>query len=110
MLPDGRRHIAEFCFAGDCFGLDSGGGRGFSAEAIGEVVLMRYPLQATERLIDDTPRLARHLCDMTLRDLAHARGRMLLGNPLEPRFCDNAAGLIYSCVAFAAGTALAALP
>jgi CRP/FNR family nitrogen fixation transcriptional regulator len=78
LLPDGRRHIAEFCFAGDCFGLDSGGERAFSAEAIGEVVLMRYPLRATERLIDDTPRLARQLCDMTLRDLAHAQGRMLL--------------------------------
>lgn len=78
LLPDGRRHIAEFCFAGDCFGLDSRIARGFSAEAVGEVVVMRYPLRATERLIDDTPQLARKLCEMTLRDLAHAQGRMLL--------------------------------
>ena len=78
LLPDGRRHIAEFCFAGDCFGLDSGGNRSFSAEAVGDIVLMRYPLAATKRLIDETPGLARRICDMTLRDLAHAQGRMLL--------------------------------
>jgi CRP-like cAMP-binding protein len=78
LLPDGRRHIAEFCFAGDCFGLDSGGERVFSAEAVGDVVLMRYPLQTTERLIDESPQLARRICDMTLRDLAHAQSRMLL--------------------------------
>jgi CRP-like cAMP-binding protein len=24
LLPDGRRHIAEFFFAGECFGLDRG--------------------------------------------------------------------------------------
>src|SRR5215510_9694864 len=27
LLADGRRHIAEFCFGGDCFGLDSTGER-----------------------------------------------------------------------------------
>lgn len=78
LLPDGRRHIAEFCFAGDCFGLDRGGERAFSAEAVGDVILMRYPLRATERLIDETPQLARRICDMTLRDLAHAQSHMLL--------------------------------
>jgi CRP/FNR family transcriptional regulator, nitrogen fixation regulation protein len=78
LLPDGRRHIAEFCFAGDCFGLDSGTDRVFSAEGVGDVVLMRYPLRATERLIDESPQLARRICDMTLRDLAHAQSRMLL--------------------------------
>ena len=78
LLPDGRRHIAEFCFAGDCFGLDTGKERGFSAEAIGDVVLVRYSVRATERLIDETPQLARRLRDMTLRDLAQAQSHMLL--------------------------------
>jgi CRP/FNR family nitrogen fixation transcriptional regulator len=78
LLPDGRRHIAEFCFAGDCFGLDTVGERGFSAEAIGDVVLVRYSVRATERLIDETPQLARRLRDMTLRDLSHAQNHMLL--------------------------------
>jgi CRP/FNR family transcriptional regulator, nitrogen fixation regulation protein len=78
LLADGRRHIAEFCFSGDCFGLDTASERVFSAEAVGEVIVMRYPRRATERVIDDNPLLARRLCNMTLRDLAHAQTRMLL--------------------------------
>ena len=30
LLADGRRYIAEFCFAGDCFGLDTAGERVFA--------------------------------------------------------------------------------
>ena len=78
LLADGRRHIAGFCFAGDCFGLDSTSEHGLSAEAVGDVVVMRYARRATERLIDETPQLARRLCDMALRDLTHAQTRMLL--------------------------------
>jgi len=78
LLADGRRHIAEFCFGGDCFGFESASERVFSAEAVGEVIVMRYPRRATERLIDENPMLARRMCDMTLRDLAHAQTRMLL--------------------------------
>ena len=78
LLADGRRHIAEFYFGGDCFGLDNMPQRLFSAEAVTDVIVMRYPRRATERLIDDTPALARTLRDMTLRDLANAQIRMLL--------------------------------
>jgi CRP-like cAMP-binding protein len=39
---------------------------------------MRYPLRATERAIDEAPQIARRICEMTLRDLAHAQNRMLL--------------------------------
>ena len=78
LLADGRRHIAEFFFAGDCFGLENMAERLFSAEAVSDVIVMRYPRQATERLIDDNPALARALRDMTLRDLANAQIRMLV--------------------------------
>ena len=78
LLPDGRRHIAEFCFPGDSFGLDNAEERSFSAEAVGDVIVMRYPRRATDRLLDERPELARRLCDETLRDLAHAQVRMLL--------------------------------
>jgi CRP/FNR family transcriptional regulator, nitrogen fixation regulation protein len=77
-LADGRRHIAEFYFAGDCFGLDNLPERLFSAEAVGDVIVMRYPRAATERLLDSDPRLLRRLRDMTLRELANAQIRMLL--------------------------------
>ena len=78
LLADGRRHIAEFYFGGDCFGLENMPKRLFSAEAVGDVVVMRYPRRATERLIDESPNLARGLRDMTLRDLANAQIRMLM--------------------------------
>ena len=41
-------------------------------------MVMRFPRAATDRLIDNNPQLARRLCEMALRDLAHAQTRMLL--------------------------------
>jgi CRP/FNR family nitrogen fixation transcriptional regulator len=78
LLADGRRHIAEFYFSGDCFGLENMPERLFSAEAVSDVIVMRYPRRATERLIDASPSLARGLRDMTLRDLANAQIRMMM--------------------------------
>jgi CRP/FNR family nitrogen fixation transcriptional regulator len=83
LLADGRRHIAEFFYTGDCFGLDGVGERTFSAEAVGDVTVMRYPRAETERLLDKRPELARRMCNMTLRNLAHAQTRMLLLGLLE---------------------------
>ena len=78
LLADGRRHIAEFFYAGDCFGLENAAERLFAAEAVGDVVVTRYPWRATERLIDETPSLARSLRDVSLHDLANAQLRMLM--------------------------------
>jgi len=78
LLADGRRHIAAFCFSGDCFGLDTARERAFSAEAVGDAIVMRYPRKATEQLVDQNPALARFMRDAMLRDLASAQGRMLL--------------------------------
>jgi CRP/FNR family nitrogen fixation transcriptional regulator len=72
-MADGRRHIAEFCFAGDCFGLPASGTRAATAEAIGDVVVMRYPQRAADRLIDESPRLAREMYDRTLRELTQTQ-------------------------------------
>ena len=85
LMADGRRHIAEFFFAGDCFGFDGVGERAFSAEAVGDVVVMRFSRGATERLVGERPGLARGLCNMTLRNLAHAQTRLfLLGRMTAP--------------------------
>jgi CRP-like cAMP-binding protein len=78
LMADGRRHIAEFFFAGECFGLDGQGERLFSAEAVSDAVVMRFPRVATQRLVEEKPELARHMCNVTLRSLAHAQARMLL--------------------------------
>jgi CRP/FNR family nitrogen fixation transcriptional regulator len=68
-LDDGLRHISAFYFAGDCFGFEIEDERMFSAEAIGDVVVLRYPRRAIERLIDESPALARDFHDITLRSL-----------------------------------------
>ena len=78
LMADGRRHIAEFFFTGECFGLDDHGERQFSAEAVGDVIVMRFPRLATQRLIEERSELAGHMWNMTLRSLAHAQTRMLL--------------------------------
>lgn len=77
-LADGRRHIAEFCFAGDCFGLPASGARAATAEAVGDVVVMRYPQRAADRLIDESPRLARQLYDRMLRELTQTQTHTLV--------------------------------
>ena len=78
LMADGRRHVAEFFYAGDCFGLDGVGERLFAAEAVGDVVLLRFSRAATERLFEDRPELTRRLCDMTMRNLSHTQARTLL--------------------------------
>ena len=77
LLADGRRHIAEFCFSGDCFGLDSTGERPYAAEAVDDVIVMRYRRKPTEQLVDQNHAVARLLRDVMLRDLAHAHGHIL---------------------------------
>jgi len=78
LLADGRRHIAEFCFSGDCFGIDTAGERRYSAEALDDAVVMRYQRRATEQLVDRNPALARKLRDTVLRELTAAHGRAFL--------------------------------
>jgi len=90
LSADGRRHIAEFYFTGDCFGLENVPERLFAAEAVGDVIVMRYSRRATERAIDDDPSLARALRDMTLRDLANAQIRLfMLGRMSAPERVAN---------------------
>jgi CRP/FNR family nitrogen fixation transcriptional regulator len=78
VMADGRRYIVEFCFSGDCFGLDSTRERSFSAEAVSDALIIRLPRNTSERLIDQNTALARVLRETMLRDLANAHGRMLL--------------------------------
>ena len=78
LLADGRRHIAEFCFSGDSFGIDNTNERRYSAEAVDDVIVMRYQRRATEQLVDRNPALARVLRDTVLRELTAAQGRALL--------------------------------
>jgi CRP/FNR family transcriptional regulator, nitrogen fixation regulation protein len=78
LLADGRRHIAEFCFSGDCFGIDYQNERVYAAEAVDDVIVMRFRRGATEQLVDQDPMVARLWRDAMLRDLTSAHRRTLL--------------------------------
>src|SRR3974390_2359854 len=78
LLADGRRHIAEFCFSGDCFGIDNENERIYGDEAVNGVIVMRFRRGPTEQLVDQNPIVARLLREAMVRDLTTAHARTLL--------------------------------
>ena len=60
-MTDGRRQIADFLLAGDFFGFMQFGQYKFTAEAVGDVVLMRYPQRQVARLSSSMPSLRERL-------------------------------------------------
>jgi len=78
LLADGRRYIAEFFFSDDFFGFNAEERYLTSAEAVSGVVLVRYPWAALEHLSRTDPILARHLHDVTTKNLAETNTRMVL--------------------------------
>jgi CRP/FNR family nitrogen fixation transcriptional regulator len=56
-MSDGRRQIADFLLAGDLVGFMQLGHYRFTAEAVGDVVLMCYPQRQVARLSNSLPNL-----------------------------------------------------
>ncbi len=77
-LPDGRRQITGFLSAGGLLGLSHNDLYLYTAEAITEVNLRRYPRARFERLVDEVPGLARRLLTATSDELRAAQDQMLL--------------------------------
>ncbi|MFW6077473.1 MAG: helix-turn-helix domain-containing protein [Hyphomicrobiales bacterium] len=78
VTADGRRQIGGFYLPGDLFGLEGGAAHVFSAEAIGEAVVLvvkRKPLMA---LAGRDGEVARQLWASTAAELNRAQGRLLL--------------------------------
>lgn len=78
MLPDGRQQITGFTYRGDFLGITSGNGFSYSAEAITDVTLCRYPRRQLHRLIDQFPRLQGWLLAITTDELTAAQDQILL--------------------------------
>jgi CRP-like cAMP-binding protein len=78
VLTDGRRHIAEFFLPGDFIALSAEGAYRFTAEAVSETKLMRYPRHSVEQMTEAQPRLSRCLLDLLCRNLSAAQQQMLL--------------------------------
>jgi CRP/FNR family transcriptional regulator len=78
LLPDGRRQITGFLFAGDFIGLASGETHTFSAEAIEDTTLCRFRKTEYRALVRERPSLEAALLDRAMHDLAAAQNQMLL--------------------------------
>jgi CRP/FNR family transcriptional regulator len=78
VLADGRRHIAEFFLPGDFIALSAEAAHRFTAEAVTETKLMRYPRHSVEQMTEAQPRLSRCLLDLLCRSLSAAQQQMLL--------------------------------
>ncbi|MEX0758981.1 MAG: cyclic nucleotide-binding domain-containing protein [Tistlia sp.] len=78
LLPDGRRQIIGFLFAGDFLGLAADESYAYSAEAVTHASLCRFPRRKLEALLERFPRMERRLLGMASHELAVAQEQMLL--------------------------------
>jgi CRP/FNR family transcriptional regulator len=78
LLPDGRRQIIGFLFAGDFLGLAVTEVYAYSAEAVTESSLCRFPRRKLEDLMERFPRMERRLLGVASNELAIAQDQMLL--------------------------------
>lgn len=78
LLPDGRRQITGFLFQGDFLGIAMSEDYAYSAEAVSEVTLCRFPRPRFEALLDDFPKLEKQLLEVASNELAQAQDQMLL--------------------------------
>ncbi len=78
LLPDGRRQITGFLFAGDFLGLAVTDVYAYGAEAVIPAVLCRFPRRKLEGLMARFPKMESRLLGMASNELVIAQEQMLL--------------------------------
>ncbi len=78
LLGDGRRQILGFRFAGDFLGLSAGTDYSYSAEALTDSKLCRFPRKKLDGLRERFPRLDRRLLSLSIDELTAAQEQLLL--------------------------------
>jgi CRP-like cAMP-binding protein len=78
LMSDGHRQVFEFLLPGDFFGYEAQADHYFTVEAVSDVVVLKYPRRAIERVLAENPTFAREIQQMTARGLHSAYQRMLL--------------------------------
>jgi len=78
LLCDGRRQITGFLSEGHLLGLAHDGHYLYTAEAITEATLCRYPRPRFARMVDEVPGFAQRLLAVTSNELCAAQDQMLL--------------------------------
>jgi CRP/FNR family transcriptional regulator len=81
LLPDGRRQVVAFALPGDFLAMPLADRFGFSADAVGEVSVCRFPREELKRLIQTNPGITRLLIEFAASELQSAQDQLtLLGN------------------------------
>jgi CRP/FNR family transcriptional regulator len=78
LLGDGRRQILGFRFAGDFLGLSAGADYVYSAEALSDSKVCRFPRRKLDGLRERFPRLDRRLLALSIDELTAAQEQLLL--------------------------------
>ncbi len=78
LMRDGRRQIGGFHLAGDLFGLDIGGRRHLTAEAVMDSKIIVFNRRQVEAVVAQNLAAARELWLTTANHLQHAEDHMLL--------------------------------
>lgn len=78
LLSDGRRQIDAFHMAGDIFGIEAGEEYRFSAEAVGECVVIAYRRSHLAVTAGHDAQLAQDMALGMVRSLVRAQNHMLL--------------------------------
>jgi CRP/FNR family nitrogen fixation transcriptional regulator len=78
LLVDGRRQIADFYLADDFFGLDWRDAHHFTAEALGDTVVISYPRKQLEALSEATPMIQRLLMATLFKGLAATQDHVVM--------------------------------
>lgn len=78
LLPDGRRQVTGFMFPGDFLGLANQQEYVYSAEALSDVMLCRFPKSKLDVLLAEFPHMESRLLGMARNELAEAHEQMLL--------------------------------
>lgn len=76
LLPDGRRSVVGFLFAGDLFGNSPDNVHSFSAEAVTDLQLCRFPRPKMEPLYDEVPQLKQRLLGIMAQKLLISHRRI----------------------------------
>ena len=78
LLPDGRRQSTGFLFEGDFLGSVLNDYYSYTAEAVNDVTLCRFPKARFEALLEEFPKLEKQLLEVASNKLAQAQDQMLL--------------------------------
>jgi CRP/FNR family transcriptional regulator len=78
LLPDGRRHVVAFALPGDFLGMPLADRHNFSADAVGEVAVCRFPRGELTKFIQSSPSFMRLMIEFATRELDMAQDQLLL--------------------------------